>query len=141
MSARVLASALGGANSSNHSMVRRDWGTESYHPPPLQTARHQFIKTTITIRWRGYKIDRSVLGSHVTRECDGAEQGVFRLKRIEAGMLYDDRHIRFDETGKIGIARDRLRIIEIVEADMPRSSSRALRAGTARPVHDRYKRR
>lgn len=32
-------------------------------------------------------------GSHVTRECDGAEQGVFRLARIEAGVLYDDRYI------------------------------------------------
>lgn len=32
-------------------------------------------------------------GSHVTRECDGAEQGVFRLTRIKAGVLYDNRHI------------------------------------------------
>ena len=64
------------------------------------------------------------LVSRVTCECDGAEQGVFSLARIEAGVLYDDRYIRFDETGKISVVRDRLRIIEIVKADMPRSPSR-----------------
>lgn len=64
------------------------------------------------------------LASHITCECDGAEQGVFSLARIEAGVLYDDRYIRFNETGKISVARDRLRITEIVEADMPCSPSR-----------------
>jgi len=40
------------------------------------------------------------------------------LTGIEAGMLYDDRNIRIDYAGVIGIVWNRLGIGEFVEANM-----------------------
>ena len=37
-------------------------------------------------------------------------------------MLHDDRNVRFEHRGVVGVARDRLRVVEIVEAQVQRAS-------------------
>lgn len=53
-----------------------------------------------------------------SREGDRAEQRIFRLARVESGVLHDNRHIGLDETGKISIDRNRSRVGQIVETHM-----------------------
>src|SRR6476619_6693761 len=42
------------------------------------------------------------------------------MSGIEPGVLQDDRHVRFEYRGVVGIARDRRRVVEIVETQMQR---------------------
>ena len=52
---------------------------------------------------------------------------------IEPGVLHDDRHVRFEHRGVVGIARDRRGIVEIVKAQMQGAASRNRQAvGTDR---------
>src|SRR5690625_27384 len=51
------------------------------------------------------------------REGDRTDESVLGLTRIEASMLYDDRNIRLDQARVVGAVRDRLGVLELVEAD------------------------
>lgn len=48
----------------------------------------------------------------------GREQREFCLSRVESRVLHDDGNVRFEHRGIVGVARDRLRIDEIVKAQM-----------------------
>src|SRR5690242_10528457 len=74
-------------------------------------------------RWAGQhavKVGRYALSSSSSsyRIAYRAHQCQRGLTGIEAGMLYDDRNIRIDYAGVIGIVWNRLGIGEFVEANM-----------------------
>src|SRR4029077_9562049 len=53
------------------------------------------------------------------------------MSGIEPGVLQDDRHVRFEYRGVVGIARDRRGVVEIVETQMQRpacGNGQAIRA-------------
>src|SRR6516164_2774216 len=52
---------------------------------------------------------------------NGRQQRHFGAARIEPRVLHDDRNVRFEHRGVVGVARDRLRVVEIVEAQMQRA--------------------
>jgi len=52
---------------------------------------------------------------------DCSNQGVLGLARIEPRVLHDDRNVRLDEAGVVGISWDRLRVGEVIEAEVPRA--------------------
>src|SRR5262245_35004906 len=58
------------------------------------------------------------------RVSDGGEQRDLRLARVESRVLQHDRHVRLEHRRVVGIARDRLRILEIVEAQMKGAARR-----------------
>src|SRR5215469_12771219 len=47
---------------------------------------------------------------------DRRQKGDFGAPRIESRVLDDDWHIRLEYRGIVGIARDRLGVVEIIEA-------------------------
>src|ERR1700754_546582 len=59
----------------------------------------------------------------------GGQQRNFGMPGIEPGVLQDDRHIRFEYRGVVGIARDRRGVVEVVETQMQRSA-----CGNSQPV-------
>src|SRR3954467_8505744 len=48
----------------------------------------------------------------------GRQQRNLGMPGIEPGVLQDDRHVRFEYRGVVGIARDRRGVVEIVETQM-----------------------
>src|SRR5262245_32339119 len=46
----------------------------------------------------------------------------FRAARIEPRVLHDDGDVGFEYRGIVGVARDRLRVVEIVEAQVQRAA-------------------
>src|SRR5262245_4718909 len=72
-------------------------------------------------RSRPYSAERgSGLVLVVRRVRHGGEERVRRLSRVEPGVLHDDRHVGADHARVIGAPGNRLRILELVEADVPR---------------------
>src|SRR6516162_5034316 len=68
---------------------------------------------------RKRKFDRKSPTSGLTfRIGNGRQQRHFGAARIEPRVLHDDRNVRFEHRGVVGVARDRLRVVEIVEAQM-----------------------
>src|SRR5690606_26432392 len=68
----------------------------------------------------------------VRREGDRGHQRVLGLARIQARVLDHDRHVRLDHAGERSVLRDRLRILERVEAQVvrtPRRHGDGVRAG------------
>src|SRR5262245_3377564 len=53
----------------------------------------------------------------------GGQKGDFGAAGIQPRVLHDDRNVGLEYRGIIGIARNRLRIIEIVEAEVQRASA------------------
>src|SRR5215475_12845736 len=56
----------------------------------------------------------------------------FGAARIEPRVLHDDRNVGFEYRGIVGVARDRLRVVEIIEAQVQRAAGgdgHAVRAG------------
>src|SRR2546423_2816917 len=53
---------------------------------------------------------------------DGAQECILGLAGIEPRVLRHDGNIRADQAGKIRVPRDGLRILEVIEADMPRAT-------------------
>src|SRR5262249_35326191 len=45
----------------------------------------------------------------------------FGAARIEPRVLHNDRNVRFEHRGIVGVARDRLRVVEIVEPQAQRA--------------------
>src|SRR3954447_23967716 len=62
-----------------------------------------------------------------------------RMSGIEPGVLQDDRHVRFEYRGVVGIARDRRRVVEIVETQMQASGVRQRSGDTGRRDRDQRK--
>jgi hypothetical protein len=54
---------------------------------------------------------------------DRGEQRERRLARVETGVLDDDRDVGLDQRRIIRVTRDRLRVLEIVEAQMQQAVS------------------
>src|SRR5437868_5478240 len=75
---------------------------------------------------------RGGLGHESLRKGNGGEQGVRVLPRVEARVLHDDRDVALEDAGVVGAPRDRLRIAEVVEAQVfgaPRRHGNAIRPG------------
>src|SRR5689334_19796283 len=49
---------------------------------------------------------------------DRGDQRIFSLPGIEPRVLHDDRHIRFDHAGVIGVARNGFGVGQVVESKM-----------------------
>jgi hypothetical protein len=65
------------------------------------------------------------------RISNGRQKGNLGATGIQPRVLYDDRNVGLEDRGIVGIARNRLRIIQIVEAQMQRvlaSDGDAIRA-------------
>src|SRR5262245_40790250 len=67
---------------------------------------------------------RSVFGHSALRIGNGGEQGDLRAARIEPRVLHDDRHVGFEHRGVVGVERNRLGILEIVEPQVKRAPRR-----------------
>ena len=55
---------------------------------------------------------------------DGREQAHFGVPGIQPRVLHDDRHVGLEHRRIVGVARDRRRVVEIVEAQMQRAPRR-----------------
>src|SRR5215212_10024585 len=61
-----------------------------------------------------------VLGPRISvgGEGHGGQKRVLGLARVEPRVLYDDRHIRLDHARVVGLARDGLGVVKVVETDV-----------------------
>src|ERR1051325_10462162 len=63
-------------------------------------------------------------GSSIAWKCYRCEQSVLRLARIEASVLHNNRHIRFDQARVRSIPWNCFRVVKIVESQMPGAPAR-----------------
>jgi len=56
--------------------------------------------------------------STISGKCHRAQQCIFCLARVQSGVMHDNRRVGFDHARKIRIARNRFRILKIIETQM-----------------------